>query len=62
MSCKTVSEAGTFMVAAAVVGSDLLIEDTIWEHNRPLLSKDAKWIEVTEEDRKKFASAQMFQS
>ena len=32
-------EAGTFMVAAALTGGDVLIKDAIWEHNRPLLSK-----------------------
>lgn len=44
-------EAGTFMVAAAMTSGDLLIEDTIWEHNRPLLSKMQEMgVEVTEED------------
>lgn len=44
-------EAGTFMVAAAMTGGDLLIEDAIWEHNRPLLSKIQEMgVEVTEED------------
>jgi len=44
-------EAGTFMVAAAITGGDLLIEDAIWEHNRPLLSKMQEMgVEVTEED------------
>ena len=44
-------EAGTFMVAAAMPGGDLLIEDAIWEHNRPLLSKMQEMgVEVTEED------------
>ena len=43
-------EAGTFMVAAAMTGGDLLIEDAIWEHNRPLLSKMQEMgVEVTEE-------------
>ncbi|AMB98757.1 UDP-N-acetylglucosamine 1-carboxyvinyltransferase [Aerococcus urinaehominis] len=32
-------EAGTFMVAAAVVGGDVIIEDAISEHNQPLISK-----------------------
>ena len=32
-------EAGTFMIGAAMTGGDVLIEDAIWEHNRPLLSK-----------------------
>ena len=32
-------EAGTFMVAAAMTGGDVLIQDAIWEHNRPLLAK-----------------------
>ena len=44
-------EAGTFMVAAAMTGGDLLIEDAIWEHNRPLLSKMQEMgVEVNEED------------
>ena len=44
-------EAGTFMVAAAMTGGDLLIENAIWEHNRPLLSKMQEMgVEVTEED------------
>lgn len=44
-------EAGTFMVAAAMTGGDLLIEDAIWEHNRPLLSKMQEMgVEVSEED------------
>ena len=44
-------EAGTFRVAAAMTGGDLLIEDAIWEHNRPLLSKMQEMgVEVTEED------------
>ena len=38
-------EAGTFMVG------DVLIEDAIWEHNRPLLSKMQEMgVEVTEEE------------
>lgn len=32
-------EAGTFMVAAAMTGGDVLIKDAVWEHNRPLLAK-----------------------
>ena len=32
-------EAGTFMVAAAMTGGDVLIQDAIWEHNRPLIAK-----------------------
>ena len=28
-------EAGTFMIGAAMTGGDVLIEDAIWEHNRP---------------------------
>ena len=44
-------EAGTFMVGAAMTGGDLLIEDAIWEHNRPLLSKMQEMgVEVIEED------------
>ncbi|MEY8463090.1 UDP-N-acetylglucosamine 1-carboxyvinyltransferase [Streptococcus merionis] len=32
-------EAGTFMVAAAMTGGNVLIKDAVWEHNRPLLAK-----------------------
>ncbi|MDR0846694.1 MAG: UDP-N-acetylglucosamine 1-carboxyvinyltransferase [Lactobacillales bacterium] len=32
-------EAGTFMVAGAVTGGDIKIQDAIAEHNKPLLSK-----------------------
>ena len=32
-------EAGTFMVAAAVTGGDVFVEDAIAEHNQPLISK-----------------------
>lgn len=32
-------EAGTFMVAAAMTQGDVIIEDAISEHNRPLISK-----------------------
>src|SRR5574344_1560788 len=43
-------EAGTFMVAAAMTGGDVLIKDAIWEHNRPLISKMIEMgVEVTEE-------------
>ena len=35
---RTVS-AGTFMVAAAMTGGDVLVRDAVWEHNRPLISK-----------------------
>lgn len=44
-------EAGTFMVAAAMTGGDVLIKDAIWEHNRPLISKMQEMgVEVSEED------------
>lgn len=43
-------EAGTFMVAAAMTGGDVLVKDAIWEHNRPLISKLLEMgVEVTEE-------------
>lgn len=43
-------EAGTFMVAAAMTGGDVLIQDAIWEHNRPLISKMMEMgVEVIEE-------------
>lgn len=32
-------EAGTFMVAAAMTNGNILVEDAILEHNRPLISK-----------------------
>ncbi len=44
-------EAGTFMVAAAMTGGDVLVKDAIWEHNRPLISKMQEMgVEVLEED------------
>ncbi|CQR24694.1 UDP-N-acetylglucosamine 1-carboxyvinyltransferase [Streptococcus varani] len=44
-------EAGTFMVAAAMTGGDLLVKDAIWEHNRPLISKMMEMgVTVTEEE------------
>lgn len=44
-------EAGTFMVAAAMTNGDVLIQDAVWEHNRPLISKLKEMgVEVTEED------------
>ena len=44
-------EAGTFMVAAAMTGGDVLIQDAIWEHNRPLLAKlQEMGVEVIDED------------
>ena len=43
-------EAGTFMVAAAMTGGDVLIRDAVWEHNRPLIAKLLEMgVEVTEE-------------
>lgn len=43
-------EAGTFMVAAAMTGGDVLVQDAIWEHNRPLISKMMEMgVEVIEE-------------
>ncbi|MDR0921528.1 MAG: UDP-N-acetylglucosamine 1-carboxyvinyltransferase [Lactobacillales bacterium] len=32
-------EAGTFMIAAALTGGDVLVKEAIHEHNRPLISK-----------------------
>lgn len=44
-------EAGTFMVAAAMTGGDVLIRDAVWEHNRPLIAKLLEMgVEVIEED------------
>ena len=44
-------EAGTFMVAAAMTGGNVLVKDAIWEHNRPLLSKlQEMGVSVSEED------------
>ncbi|MGT2846462.1 UDP-N-acetylglucosamine 1-carboxyvinyltransferase [Streptococcus massiliensis] len=44
-------EAGTFMVAAAMTGGNVLVKDAIWEHNRPLLFKMQEMgVQVTEED------------
>ena len=45
-------EAGTFMVAAAMTGGDVLIEDAVWEHNRPLLAKMQEMgVRVLEEEQ-----------
>lgn len=44
-------EAGTFMVAAAMTGGDVLVKDAIWEHNRPLIAKMMEMgVEVFEEE------------
>ncbi|CAM3025160.1 UDP-N-acetylglucosamine 1-carboxyvinyltransferase [Lactiplantibacillus plajomi] len=44
-------EAGTFMVAAAVTRGNVLIEDAIAEHNKPLISKMREMgVQVIEED------------
>lgn len=44
-------EAGTFMVAAAITGGDVLIKDAIWEHNRPLIAKMMEMgVKITEEN------------
>ena len=44
-------EAGTFMVAAAMTGGDVLVKDAIWEHNRPLIAKMMEMgVEVSEEE------------
>ncbi len=44
-------EAGTFMVAAAMTQGDVLIQDAISEHNRPLISKLVEMgAKVIEED------------
>ncbi|MDR2832453.1 MAG: UDP-N-acetylglucosamine 1-carboxyvinyltransferase, partial [Streptococcaceae bacterium] len=43
-------EAGTFMVAAAMTGGNVLIKDAIIEHNRPLISKlQEMGVVITEE-------------
>ncbi len=43
-------EAGTFMVAAAVTQGNVLVEDAIAEHNKPLISKMREMgVTVTEE-------------
>ena len=39
------------MVAAAMTGGDVLIQDAIWEHNRPLIAKLLEMgVEVIDED------------
>ncbi len=43
-------EAGTFMVAAAITQGNVLIEDGIMEHNRPLISKLREMGAVVEEE------------
>lgn len=45
-------EAGTFMVAAAMTGGNVLIKDAVWEHNRPLIAKMMEMgVKVTEEEK-----------
>lgn len=44
-------EAGTFMVAAAMTEGDVLIEEAIPEHNRPLISKLTEMGAVIREER-----------
>ncbi len=44
-------EAGTFMVASAMTQGNVLIQDAIYEHNRPLISKLIEMgAKITEED------------
>lgn len=44
-------EAGTFMVAAAMTGGDVLVKDAVWEHNRPLIAKLLEMgVSVSEEE------------
>lgn len=44
-------EAGTFMVAAAVTGGDVLIENVVCEHLRPVTAKLREMgVEITEDD------------
>lgn len=44
-------EAGTFMVAAAITGGNVLIKDAVWEHNRPLIAKMMEMgVKISEED------------
>lgn len=37
-------EAGTFMVAAAITGGDILIENAVPEHLRSITAKWKKWV------------------
>lgn len=44
-------EAGTFMVAAAMTGGDVLVKDAVWEHNRSLIAKLLEMgVSVSEEE------------
>ena len=43
-------EAGTFMVAAAMTEGNVLIEEAISEHNRPLISKSTEMGAIIEEE------------
>lgn len=43
-------EAGTFMVAAAMTEGNVLIEEAIFEHNRPLISKLTEMGAIIEEE------------
>lgn len=45
-------EAGTFMVAAAMTEGNVLIEEAISEHNRPLISKLTEMGAIIEEEEK----------
>lgn len=45
-------EAGTFMVAAAMTGGNVLVKDAIWEHHKALISKLREMgVSVTEEEQ-----------
>ena len=45
-------ESGTYMVAAAITEGDVLIEDCVSEHNRPLISKLREMgVTITEEEK-----------
>ena len=44
-------EAGTFMIAAAVTGGNILIEEGLTEHNRPLISKLAEMGVMIQEEK-----------
>src|SRR5699024_7333649 len=44
-------EAGTFMVAAAVTGGDVLVDNVLTEHIRPVIAKLREMVtEITEEE------------
>lgn len=55
-------EAGTFMVAAAMTGGNVLVQDAIWEHNRPLIAKLMEWVCLLPKRTKEFGFVRIYPS